>query len=101
MDYAEKLKNPKWQKKRLEIMERDDWKCQICSSKKNSLTVHHIRYMSGYEPWNYPESLLITLCENCHDFVHERGRWEWVYEYEQSKKNNIICNYNIDNKTFF
>lgn len=28
--YAEKFKDPRWQKKRLKIMERDNWKCCEC-----------------------------------------------------------------------
>ena len=25
--YKQKLKDPRWQKKRLKVLERDDWKC--------------------------------------------------------------------------
>jgi len=32
MTYAEQLKSPKWQKKRLNIMERDQFRCQDCGS---------------------------------------------------------------------
>lgn len=30
--YKENLKNPKWQKKRLKILKRDDFKCRCCDS---------------------------------------------------------------------
>lgn len=40
--YSEKLKNPRWQKKRLEIFERDGWKCRACQDEKSTLHVHHL-----------------------------------------------------------
>ena len=65
--YSEKLRHPLWQKKRLEILERDNWCCWLCSSKDKTLHVHHIFYDSGYEnPWDYPNCFLITLCAICH-----------------------------------
>ncbi len=65
-DYAEKLKDPRWQKKRLEIFERDGWKCRFCDDDKSTLVVHHKDYLPNAEPWDYPGNLLITLCEDCH-----------------------------------
>lgn len=65
--YVEKLKDPRWQKKRLKILERDDWTCQACSSSEKTLHVHHKVYLPSKEPWDIPENLLITLCEDCHD----------------------------------
>jgi hypothetical protein len=64
--YSEKLKDPRWQKKRLQIFDRDEWTCQQCRSTKNTLHVHHRRYLRDTEPWDYPEKLLVTLCEFCH-----------------------------------
>jgi hypothetical protein len=65
-NYLEKLKDPRWQKKRLGIFERDEWTCQSCCSDENTLTVHHKYYIPDREPWDYPDDLLITLCEDCH-----------------------------------
>ena len=65
-DYYEKLKDPRWQKKRLEILERDGWRCTMCKAKDRTLNVHHIAYFSGYEPWEVPSGFLATLCEKCH-----------------------------------
>ncbi len=64
--YAQKLKDPRWQKKRLEIFTRDEWTCQLCSNTKDTLVVHHRLYFPDTEPWNYPNDLLVTLCESCH-----------------------------------
>ena len=66
MKYKEKLKNPKWQKKRLRIMERDSFTCACCASRKNTLNVHHLYYLSNTDPWDYPDEALLTLCEECH-----------------------------------
>lgn len=65
-EYSEKLKDPRWQKKRLEIFERDGWKCMACLSKDNTLHVHHIFYLPKKDPWDIPNGLLITLCNDCH-----------------------------------
>lgn len=65
--YAEKLKDPRWQRKRLEIMERDGFKCRICGDETTTLHVHHVRYLRGREPWEYREFYFVTLCENCHE----------------------------------
>jgi hypothetical protein len=64
--YLEKLRSPKWQKKRLEILERDNFTCTDCGDNESTLNVHHKIYFSGKEPWEYENELLITLCENCH-----------------------------------
>jgi len=65
MEYSEKLRDPRWQKKRLKIMERDNFSCQFCQSKTDTLNVHHIAYEG--EPWDAKDELLITLCESCHE----------------------------------
>jgi len=65
-DYSEKLKDPRWQKKRLEILQRDNFTCQYCGDTKATLAVHHKDYFPNIEPWDCPDDLLITLCEECH-----------------------------------
>ena len=66
MDYLEKLKDPRWQKKRLEIFKRDEWRCKCCGSKDRTLHVHHLCYSKGKDPWEIDEGFLITVCEECH-----------------------------------
>ena len=70
MNNSEKLKHPKWQKKRLEIMQRDDWRCKHCGNPNNTLHVHHLKYKKGKDPWDYPDDNFITLCEKCHKYYH-------------------------------
>jgi hypothetical protein len=68
--YAEKLKDPRWQKKRLVILERDNWSCCHCLDTETTLHVHHLRYSN--DPWDAPDEDLKTLCEFCHKQEHDR-----------------------------
>jgi hypothetical protein len=65
-DYSDKLKDPRWQKKRLAVLERAGWKCQVCDNDKDTLHVHHLAYKG--EPWDAPDELLECLCESCHNW---------------------------------
>lgn len=67
MTYKEKLLDPRWQRKRLEILQRDNFTCQSCGDEKSTLHIHHKRYLRGREPWDVPNDILITLCEFCHE----------------------------------
>lgn len=70
MDYKEQVKSPKWKRRRLEILQRDDFTCQICGCKEKMLHVHHTAYEKGKMIWDYPDEMLITLCEDCHEYEH-------------------------------
>ena len=70
MNYSEQLKSPMWQKKRLKIMERDNFSCKICGDNKNILNIHHYVYKNNASAWEYTDSMLITLCEKCHGLIH-------------------------------
>lgn len=48
MKYSEQLKHPKWQKKRLEILKRDKWKCKKCKDDTTTLNVHHKEYLCAF-----------------------------------------------------
>lgn len=69
--YWEMLKHPKWQRKRLEILERDAFTCQDCGSSTNTLHVHHTYYERKLKPWDYPNESLRTLCETCHESAQD------------------------------
>lgn len=70
--YSEKLKDPRWQQKRLRIMERDEWTCVHCRSKGRNLQVHHTMYAK--EPWAVDDQFLITPCDDCHEDLHENEK---------------------------
>jgi 5-methylcytosine-specific restriction endonuclease McrA len=71
MKYTDKLKDQRWNQKRLEILRRDEYTCQYCGLKETELHVHHIVYQSGKEPWESLSADLLTLCEACHEAEHD------------------------------
>lgn len=69
--WSSQYRDVRWQKKRLEIMERDSFTCQSCGKKENvTLNVHHAYYEKGMKPWEYDDIMLVTLCEECHTQKH-------------------------------
>jgi hypothetical protein len=70
--YAEKLKDGRWQEKRLRVLERDGFRCRQCPSKDN-LQAHHLFY-DGREPWEYEDDDLVTLCERHHGIADDQRR---------------------------
>jgi hypothetical protein len=66
LTYTEQLKHPKWQKRRLQILEKTDFKCSLCGDGERTLHVHHKLYRSGAMPWEYEDNDLAVLCETCH-----------------------------------
>ncbi|MFA7327360.1 MAG: HNH endonuclease [Candidatus Kapaibacterium sp.] len=70
MNYSQQLKHPNWQRKRLEILSRDGFTCQVCMSSESTLHVHHRRYIKGRMVWEYEGADLVTLCEQCHEEAH-------------------------------
>ena len=71
MTYSDKLKDTRWQKKRLQILERDGWSCQSCYDPDNTLHVHHRIYRPKTDPWDYCDANFVTLCGKCHKIEHE------------------------------
>lgn len=66
MTYAEKLKDPRWQRKRLELLQDKNWRCEDCDDEKANLQIHHMGYLRAAAPWEYPNEMLRVLCEKCH-----------------------------------
>lgn len=69
-NYQKQWKDPRWQKKRLEIFNRDDFTCKNCSRKDAELNVHHLYYVKGEKPWECEDRALVTLCSACHEEWH-------------------------------
>lgn len=65
MGWKDELRDPRWQKRRLKILERDKWECQRCADASSTLNVHHLWYDG--EPWDVPDEALLTLCDDCHE----------------------------------
>jgi hypothetical protein len=68
-EYERKLQDPRWQAKRLEILQRDSFQCQSCGDCRSMLHVHHVMYCTWerLDPWDAPSALLVTLCAACHE----------------------------------
>ena len=66
-NYTELLNSPKWQKKRLEILQRDEFKCCYCGDTETELHIHHLQYNG--KPWQIENEHLITLCMDCHRLI--------------------------------
>ena len=71
MTYAQKLKDPRWQKRRLHVLEQRGWRCERCRDEKTTLHVHHKKYRG--EPWDALDHDLEVLCEPCHGGQHAKG----------------------------
>lgn len=66
MTYLEKLKDPRWQKRRLELFEAANWTCNECGTKTETLHAHHGVYRKSKDPWDYEDGVMHVLCERCH-----------------------------------
>ncbi|HWT40944.1 MAG TPA: hypothetical protein VN081_06825 [Dongiaceae bacterium] len=70
LTYAQQLKHPNWQKKRLEMLDAAGWECGQCGTKDVTLHVHHKQYIKGRMAWEYGSEELAVLCEECHEEEH-------------------------------
>ncbi len=72
-EYSKLLLDPRWQKKRLEVLERDGFTCSCGNGLEDKvpLHVHHKKYIYGRFPWDYPMDNFETLCEKCHKSEHK------------------------------
>lgn len=62
--YLKKLRDPRWQKIRLQIFNRDGWKCRECGESGLELQIHHCKYFK--DPWDCPTIYLLSVCGGCH-----------------------------------
>lgn len=84
MTYLEKLQHPKWQKKRLEVLSRDNFTCKFCSDKESTLHVHHYKYNGN--PWDANLDDLETLCCDCHALAEWAKKEELQITYPLNKR---------------
>lgn len=54
------------------------------------LNVHHKIYYSNRDLWDYPNDCLVTLCEDCHHYVHSLNDIGIPIVEENSLKQNIL-----------
>lgn len=68
--YSDTLRDPRWQRRRLEEMQRASFACECCQASHRELHIHHLMYRG--EPWEVPAGWLEVLCNRCH---HWREAW--------------------------
>lgn len=90
--YAERLKDPRWQRRRLEILSRADFACKECGAKDRTLHVHHKLYRKGAMPWEYEDRFLVVLCESCHAVWHRSRSCfeEWIAALSTSEFHRVF-----------
>lgn len=64
MNYSDKLKDPRWQRRRLEVLQKADFRCEFCGASDKTIHVHHLKYTG--EPWDAPLDDLEALCDEHH-----------------------------------
>lgn len=68
-----------WRVKRVNILKRDNYECQECKRYGKSVdatTVHHIYPYQEYPLLALESDNLISLCNRCHELMHDRGTQE-------------------------
>lgn len=104
IQYHNKLKDPKWQKKRLEIFNRDSFTCTLCGDKESTLAVHHKEYAKSGNPWDVDNSKLITVCEQCHQEIETALQYK-IDIIKVGKimgiNNNLLLCLSASNKVYF
>lgn len=84
LSYRDQLLHPKWQRKRLEVMDLAGFKCALCGDGDTTLNVHHRRYVSGRMAWEYDTSEMECLCRPCHQRHHDaRGILERLIDHSE------------------
>lgn len=69
-------KSKKWKKKRQSILKRDEYLCRECKrygKTTQATTVHHILPLEQRPDLKLHTINLISLCESCHNQMHDRN----------------------------
>ena len=108
--YSKYLSDPRWRKKRQEVLEQHNFQCDSCKAKKN-LQIHHKEYLPNRMPWDYSQSYYKVLCEKCHAMEHGLAYMEKKckvcgisisisYEYCFSCHKNLLSKIEEDKRRF-
>lgn len=66
-------KTKQWRKKRLDILKRDNYECQVCKGKGlhyQATTVHHIIHLRDNKELALVDKNLMSVCGTCHNELH-------------------------------
>jgi len=78
LNYSDQINSPKWQKKRLDILNLHGFKCEKCGNEDKQLHVHHTRYIKGRKAWEYDNDIFEVLCCDCHEKEHKQVKEKQV-----------------------
>jgi len=97
--HREFLKSSRWHRVAKKILEYDDFTCQICGHKADSLsngknlhhelTVHHIVLNSADEDLT-PKNL-VTLCTGCHNLLHGPNQGDIVRTASVARESHSVA----------
>ncbi len=67
LTYAEKLRDVRWKRRRDDLLRRSNYTCCECceplATGTMDLQVHHVVYITALDPWDYPDELLVVVCD--------------------------------------
>lgn len=72
-------KTKRWRSKRDKVLRRDEYLCRECKrygKTTPATTVHHINPMDKRPEWALQTWNLLSLCNACHDSMHDRDSGE-------------------------
>lgn len=90
INYKEQQQDERWISKSNEIKKRDNFTCQLCGKNHTKLNVHHIKYIKDKDYWDYPDELLMTVCEVCHQKIH--GKYKASNSSKSKSKKSVFYN---------
>jgi hypothetical protein len=71
-----------WKELAKTVYERDGYRCRRCKAKpsmQNKLHGHHVKPWAGNPGARFDLNNLITLCKNCHNWVHSKKNTKREY----------------------
>jgi len=72
IEWNNQYSHPNWQRMRLFVLSRDNFKCQKCGDAHSQLHVHHKEYSDGFI-WEINTDYLMILCDRCHSKAHKNN----------------------------
>ena len=84
MTYSQQLRDPRWLKRRQEIIERANNLCEQYGEQSDRFEIHHGYYLKDKMAWEYPDEVLYCLCPDCHYSIQELME---VAHYHVAKRN--------------
>ena len=67
LSYADKLRDVRWKRRRDDLLRQANYTCCECGQPLESgtmdLQVHHVVYITALDPWDYPDELLVVVCD--------------------------------------